>query len=42
MAPQAPLLVYPLGTLRRPMSALPNGTERLVARPGLHTGVGRL
>ena len=42
MAPQAPLLIYPPGPLPPPMSALPDGTERLVAGPGLHTGVGRL
>ena len=42
MAPQAPLLIYPPSALPRPVSALPNGAERLVAGSGLHTGAGHL
>ena len=42
MAPQAPILIYPPSPLPRPPLALPDGAERLVAGPGLHTGAGRL
>ena len=37
-----PLLLPPPGDLPGPVSALPNGTERLVAGLGLHTGAGWL
>ena len=42
VAPQAPLLIYPPSALPRPVPALPDGAERLVAGPGLHTGASHL
>ena len=37
-----PFFFLPPGNLPRPVAALPNGVERLVAGLGLHTGAGRL